>query len=54
MMLALFGISTPVFWAGIVLIYLLSFRLGLFPIGGIIGTGIRWTTSPTPTCSTAC
>ena len=41
MMFALIGISTPVFWAGIVLIYLLSFRLGLFPIGGILGTGIR-------------
>ncbi|MCC7021537.1 MAG: ABC transporter permease [Thermomicrobiales bacterium] len=41
MILALIGISTPVFWAGIVLIYLLSFRLGLFPIGGIIGTGIQ-------------
>lgn len=40
MMLALVGISTPVFWAGIVLIYLLSFRLGLFPIGGIIGTNV--------------
>jgi peptide/nickel transport system permease protein len=40
MIVALVGISTPVFWAGIVLIYLLSFRLGLFPIGGIIGTGI--------------
>lgn len=41
MLVALVGISTPVFWAGIVLIYLLSFRLGLFPIGGIIGTGIE-------------
>jgi len=41
MLLALVGISTPVFWAGIVLIYLLSFRLGLFPIGGIVGTGIE-------------
>ena len=41
MVFALVGISTPVFWAGIVLIYLLSFRLGIFPIGGIIGTGIR-------------
>jgi peptide/nickel transport system permease protein len=40
MVVALVGISTPVFWAGIVLIYLLSFRLGLFPIGGILGTGI--------------
>jgi peptide/nickel transport system permease protein len=41
MIVALIGISTPVFWAGIVLIYLLAFRAGLFPIGGIIGTGIR-------------
>jgi peptide/nickel transport system permease protein len=41
MIVALIGISTPVFWAGIVLIYILSFRLGIFPIGGIIGTGIR-------------
>ena len=41
MLVALIGISTPVFWAGIVLIYILSFRLGLFPIGGIIGTGKR-------------
>jgi peptide/nickel transport system permease protein len=41
MVFALIGISTPVFWAGIVLIYLLSFRAGIFPIGGIIGTGIK-------------
>ncbi|MFN8678947.1 MAG: ABC transporter permease [Thermomicrobiales bacterium] len=41
MLVALIGISTPVFWSGIVLIYILSFRLGLFPIGGIIGTGIK-------------
>jgi peptide/nickel transport system permease protein len=41
MMVALVGISTPVFWSGIVLIYIVSFRLGLFPIGGIVGTGIR-------------
>jgi peptide/nickel transport system permease protein len=41
MFLALVGISTPVFWAGIVLIYLLSFRLGLFPIGGILDSGIE-------------
>lgn len=40
MLLALVGISTPVFWAGIVLIYLLSFRLGLFPIGGIVGNDV--------------
>lgn len=41
MLVALVGISTPVFWSGIVLIYILSFRLGLFPIGGILGTGIK-------------
>jgi peptide/nickel transport system permease protein len=41
MLLALVGISTPVFWAGIVLIYLLSFKLGLFPIGGILGTNVE-------------
>jgi peptide/nickel transport system permease protein len=41
MLIALIGISTPVFWSGIVLIYILSFRLGIFPIGGIIGTGIK-------------
>ena len=41
MLVALVGISTPVFWSGIVLIYILSFRMGLFPIGGIIGTGIK-------------
>jgi peptide/nickel transport system permease protein len=41
MIFALIGISTPVYWAGIVLIYLLSFRLGLFPIAGIIDSGIE-------------
>lgn len=41
MLLALVGISTPVFWAGIVAIYVFSFRLGLFPIGGILGNGIN-------------
>ena len=41
MLVALVGISSPVFWSGIVLIYILSFRMGLFPIGGIIGTGIK-------------
>jgi peptide/nickel transport system permease protein len=41
MIVALIGISTPVYWAGIVLIYLLSFRLGLFPIAGILDSGIK-------------
>jgi peptide/nickel transport system permease protein len=41
MIFALIGISTPVYWAGIVLIYIVSFRLGLFPISGILDTGIQ-------------
>ncbi|MGI8477011.1 MAG: ABC transporter permease [Thermomicrobiales bacterium] len=40
MIFALIGISTPVYWSGIVLIYLLSFRLGLFPIAGIMDSHI--------------
>lgn len=40
MTLALVGLSTPVYWAGIVLIYLLSFKLGLFPIAGIIDSDV--------------
>lgn len=41
MVVALLGISMPVYWAGIVLIYLLSFRLGLFPIAGIMDSQIE-------------
>src|SRR4051812_43366240 len=41
MVLALVGISTPVYWSGIVLVYLLSFRLGLFPIAGVIDSQIK-------------
>jgi peptide/nickel transport system permease protein len=41
MVVALLGISMPVYWAGIVLIYLLSFRLGIFPIAGILDSGIK-------------
>ncbi len=41
MIFALIGISTPVYWAGIVLIYLLSFRLGLFPIAGILDSSVE-------------
>jgi peptide/nickel transport system permease protein len=41
MIIALLGISMPVYWAGIVLIYLLSFRLGIFPIAGILDSGIK-------------
>jgi peptide/nickel transport system permease protein len=41
MIVALLGISMPVYWAGIVLIYLLSFRLGIFPIAGIMDSQIH-------------
>jgi peptide/nickel transport system permease protein len=41
MIVALIGISTPVYWSGIVLIYLLSFRLGLFPIAGVIDSQVK-------------
>lgn len=40
MTVALVGISTPVYWSGIVLIYLLSFKLGIFPIAGIIDSDV--------------
>jgi peptide/nickel transport system permease protein len=40
MIAALFGVSMPVFWTGLVLIYLLSFRAGLFPITGILDSDI--------------
>ncbi|MBI2567448.1 MAG: ABC transporter permease [Candidatus Schekmanbacteria bacterium] len=31
---ALFGISAPTFWLGVMLLYFLSFQLGAFPMGG--------------------
>ena|SRR5438094_798216 len=37
---ALFGISMPVFWTALVLIYLLGFRAGVFPITGILDPDI--------------
>ena len=40
MIFALIGISTPVYWSGIICIYLLSFRLGIFPIAGIMDSDI--------------
>lgn len=33
--LALIGLSMPVFWIGLLLIYLLAFRFPIFPIGGM-------------------
>lgn len=40
MIVSLVGISTPVFWAGIVLLYIISFRLRLLPLGGIMDSNI--------------
>jgi len=34
MLLALFGVSAPSFWLGLVLLYLLAYRLPIFPLGG--------------------
>jgi len=38
--IALFGISVPTFWLGIMMILLLSLGLGLFPTGGRIDAGL--------------
>lgn len=37
---ALFGISMPSFWLGIVLILIMSVNLGVLPVEGRVGTGI--------------
>lgn len=33
-LLSLLGLCMPVFWIGLILIYIFSFRLGWFPVGG--------------------
>jgi len=38
---ALFGVSMPVFWLGLMLIYIFSIQLGLTPVGGRLTTGIE-------------
>ena len=35
--LALIGVSTPVFLIGAVLLYVLAYELGIFPLGGYVG-----------------
>ena len=37
---ALFGVSMPVFWLGLMLIYIFSLQLGLTPVAGRLTTGI--------------
>lgn len=39
MILVLLVRSTPVFWTGLVLLYVFSFKLGWFPVGGAYGLG---------------
>ena len=38
---SLFGVSMPVFWIGLMLIYWLGARAGLFPLSGVISTTIQ-------------
>lgn len=36
--------STPVFWTGMIVLYLFSFKLGLFPLGGMRSVSASYTT----------
>jgi peptide/nickel transport system permease protein len=38
---ALFGVSMPIFWLGIMLIYIFSIKLGLTPVQGRLDVGIE-------------
>jgi peptide/nickel transport system permease protein len=38
---ALLGVSMPVFWLGLMLIYVFAFKLGLFPTSGRLSSGIE-------------
>ncbi|MGD2250030.1 MAG: ABC transporter permease [Candidatus Methanofastidiosia archaeon] len=37
---ALFGVSMPVFWLGLMLLFIFGVQLGLLPVGGRLSTGI--------------
>ena len=41
MVMALVGVSMPVFWLGLMLVYVLAFKLGLFPTNGRLGSGVE-------------
>src|SRR4051794_40046728 len=46
---ALWGISTPNFWLGIMLIFLFSIELGWLPASGYVPLSEDWRASPAPT-----
>jgi peptide/nickel transport system permease protein len=41
MVLAMLGVSMPVFWLGLMLAYVFGYRLDLFPISGRLSTGVQ-------------
>jgi len=41
MLVALIGVSMPVFWLGLMLVYVLAFRLGWFPTSGRLSSGVE-------------
>jgi peptide/nickel transport system permease protein len=42
MVVALVGVSMPIFWLGLMMIYLFSLRLGIMPFGGRLSTGLAF------------
>ena len=52
---ALWGISTPNFWLGIMLIFLFSVQLGWLPASGYVPLTEDWRqASPPPSCRPSC
>lgn len=49
MVLAVFGISTPVFWFGLFLIFIFSIKLGWLPISGMGGGNLLYLILPATT-----
>ncbi len=41
MIFALIGVSMPVFWLGLMLVYVLAFKLGWFPTHGRLSSGVE-------------